>query len=69
MGGTEQAVSVSFYFVRPDGHFSSAEVIYCANDQEAIETAKQYIDGRDIELWARGRFITKFKADKRHSSR
>ena len=52
------------YFIGADGHFAGAEEIYCANDQEALERAKQLVSGCDIELWARHRFIAKIEADK-----
>jgi hypothetical protein len=51
------------YFVGADGHFAGAKDIYCPNDQEALKRAKQHVDGCDIELWARGRFIAKIEAD------
>ena len=30
-------------------------------EEAAIESAKQFIDGHDIELWQRDRFVFKFK--------
>jgi hypothetical protein len=53
------------YFVRADGHFAGVNEIYCANDQEALERARQIADRSDIELWARGRFIAKIEREKR----
>ena len=48
------------YFVDREGHISRPpEVIYCANDEQAAETAKQLIDGQDIEVWQKHRFIAK----------
>jgi hypothetical protein len=32
-----------------------------ADDHAAVESAKQYIDGRDVELWQGDRRIEKFK--------
>jgi hypothetical protein len=36
------------YVIGYDGHFIKLE---CADDKAAIESAKQFIDGHDIELW------------------
>jgi hypothetical protein len=48
------------YFVGPGGLFDGAKDIECYSDAEAIEKAQEFMDGRDIELWERGRFIRKF---------
>jgi hypothetical protein len=45
------------YTVGGDGHFSGVEDIKCVDDQEAVQKAQQVLDGKDIELWERGRFI------------
>jgi hypothetical protein len=37
-----------------------AQDIDATDDQEAIVKARQYIDGRDIELWDGPRFIVRF---------
>jgi hypothetical protein len=50
------------YTVGRDGHFKGAKDIECADDQEAINEAQQVLDGRDIEVWERGRFITRLAA-------
>jgi len=39
-----------------------AEDIECADEQEAIQKAQQAVDGGDVELWERGRFITRLAA-------
>jgi len=36
------------------------KIIDCADDQEAIMHAKQFIDGRDIELWEKSRCVMRF---------
>jgi hypothetical protein len=45
-----------------DGHFMKSEQLDCADDAVAIESAKQLIDGHDIELWQRDRRIVGFDA-------
>src|SRR6202049_2972221 len=41
--------SLSFFF---------SPALSCADDSAAIESAKQLIDGHDLELWQRNRRIT-----------
>jgi hypothetical protein len=48
------------YFIGNDGHFVSAIELDCPNDNAAIESAKQFINGHDIELWREDRKIAKF---------
>jgi hypothetical protein len=48
------------YVIGIDGHFVRAIQLDCADDNAAIESAKQFIDGHDIELWQRDRQIAKF---------
>jgi hypothetical protein len=38
----------------------SAIRLDCPNDNAAIESAKQFINGHDIELWQQDRIIAKF---------
>ena len=45
-----------------NGRFMGAEDVECANEQEAIQKAQQAVDGGDVELWERGRFITRLAA-------
>jgi hypothetical protein len=45
-----------------NGHFAGVEDIECADDQEAVQKAQQVLDGKDIELWERGRFIVRLKS-------
>jgi hypothetical protein len=52
------------YIIGSDGHFLKAIQLDCRDDSAAIESAKQFIDGHDIELWQRDRRIARF--DSRH---
>jgi hypothetical protein len=47
------------YIVGSDGHFSDFQVIECSDDN-AIEQARQLVDGYDVELWQRARKIATF---------
>ncbi len=52
------------YTIGDDGHFHSSVTLECADDAEAIQRAKQLMDGHDVELWQRTRKIATFKSDK-----
>lgn len=40
-----------------DGHFINGVILDCADDAAAIEAAKKYSDGYDIEVWDRSRKV------------
>jgi len=40
------------YLIGSDGHFCDAVDLVCADDTEAIEKAKQLVNGHDVELLA-----------------
>ena len=44
----------------PAGKSSVAELVNCADDQEAIAKAKLAVDGLDVELWEDNRFVVRF---------
>jgi hypothetical protein len=48
------------YVVGSDGHFFDYIPLECADDAQAIEQARQLVDGHDIELWHRARKIVAF---------
>ncbi len=45
------------YIRGDDGHFVGCRTMLCADDAEAVERAKGYLDGCDIELWCGDRFV------------
>jgi hypothetical protein len=45
------------YTIGHEGHFIAHRAFVCENDADAIEWAKQLVDGHDIELWNEGRFV------------
>ncbi len=51
------------YIMGSDGHVQERVDLLCNDDGEAIEQAKQLVDGHDVELWQLGRQIRTFKAD------
>jgi hypothetical protein len=34
----------------------------CAGDDDAISSARELLDGHDVEIWQRERFITRLKS-------
>jgi hypothetical protein len=48
------------YVLDKDGHISRAIELVCPDDEAAKQSARQFVDGHDIELWQRGRQIAKF---------
>ena len=49
------------YVVGYDGKFQEAHSLDCADDEAAIEAAKQFVDGHDVEVWQQLRRITRLK--------
>jgi hypothetical protein len=47
------------YIIGQDGHFKEAISIDCADDTTAVESAKQLVNGHDVELWHQSRLVTK----------
>jgi hypothetical protein len=47
--------------VEADGNSHKAIEIDCPDDAAAVETAKQFIDGKDIELWQSNRKVAFFE--------
>jgi hypothetical protein len=46
------------YRVGIDGHFIDAIGFECKDDEAAVEHAKQFLDGYDVELWSGTRPVT-----------
>jgi len=53
------------YQVDEEGHITGRAVeITCDTDDEAIELARQYVDGLAIEVWNRARLVKRLEKDK-----
>ena len=52
------------YKVGLDGHFIGFEPLVCDNDEQAIERAKQILDGRDLQIWSGPRFVGSVKPER-----
>lgn len=48
------------YLIDPaDGHFVGVHEIEAPDDEAAVIDAKKYADGRDVEVWHRGRRVAR----------
>ena len=47
------------YILGQDGHFVKSVILDCDNDNAAIESAKQLVDGHDVEVWQLDRKVAK----------
>jgi hypothetical protein len=54
-------VEYRMYIVGTDGHFIGYEPLVCVDDDDAVATAKQFVDGHDIEVWCGKRFVIRLK--------
>jgi hypothetical protein len=57
----EPTTEYQVVMVEADGNCHKAIEIDCPDDAAAVEIAKQFIDGKDIELWQSNRKITTFE--------
>jgi hypothetical protein len=48
------------YTLEREGHFASAKTLECHGDEEAIEQARQLVDGNVLELWSGLKFLGRF---------
>jgi hypothetical protein len=51
--------SYRFFLVGRNEHYTNAHVIDCVNDQDAIQTGRQFLNGVDVEIWERTRFVAR----------
>jgi hypothetical protein len=49
------------YIIGSDGEFQESVPLDCADDNVAMMTAKQLVDGHHVELWQRTRKIARFE--------
>jgi hypothetical protein len=54
------------YTVTTDGHIAGpAQMIECADEQEAVGNAAHLTNGKSVELWDGARFIVRFPSDEK----
>ena len=49
------------FIMGPDGHVQNRVDLCCNDELEAIELAKQLVDGHDVELWQLDRRIDTYR--------
>jgi hypothetical protein len=53
------------YRVDEEGHITDVAAEFaCDTDDQAIERARQYIDGLAVEVWNRARLVKRLEKDK-----
>ena len=52
------------YLIDDDGHIKSSRQFEAADDVRAINHARQWVDGRDVEVWQLDRMLAKLKRHK-----
>ena len=65
-GGSQTVSDYSVYVLYDEQVFSDRTTISCADDEEAIRVAEQWVDLHDVELWQSNRFITRFIPRREH---
>jgi hypothetical protein len=50
------------YIVDPEGHVLERVDLVCANEEMAMECARQLVDGHDVELWQGDHRIATFES-------
>lgn len=61
--GKNFAPIYSAYFLDEDGHIQMRVDLVCADIGAAEETAKQLVDGHDVELWDGDRKVATFSRE------
>jgi hypothetical protein len=51
------------YIVGKDGHFETFEVIHADSDENAVEAAQKFVDGREVEIWHLARKVAVLTPD------
>jgi hypothetical protein len=59
----------SLYIVGRSGRPVREIEVECANDDAAIDLARQSVDGHDVELWQLDRMIRRFESARKHGDR
>lgn len=53
------------YLIGEDNRVTSYRAIEAATDEEALQSAKQFVDGHDVEVWLLDREIGRINRDRR----
>ena len=47
------------YIIGQDGHFEEAISLDSRDDMTAVDSAKQFVNGHNVELWQQSRLVMK----------
>jgi hypothetical protein len=61
LDGRQRMQEYRAYIMGSDGHVQKRVDLRCNDEPEAIERAKQLVDGHDVELWQLDRLIRSVK--------
>jgi hypothetical protein len=45
------------FTVGSDGHFIDFEAVICDDDEQAVQKAKNLLDGHDLQIWSGPRYV------------
>jgi len=65
-GGARQCPITASTYCMTSKCSQDRTTISCADDDEAIRVAEQWVDSHDVELWQSNRFITRFIPRREH---
>lgn len=49
------------YIVGLEGHYVGIRELQCDTDAQAIAEARKLVDGHDVEVWYRGKFLARLQ--------
>jgi hypothetical protein len=49
------------YVIGRDDRIQKAVDLDCTDDEAAVEAARQFVDGNDVEVWQQNRKLTRLK--------
>lgn len=53
------------YIIGRDGHFKTFKIIVAADDEQAVDAARQFVDGCAVEVWELDRKVAVLPAEDR----
>jgi hypothetical protein len=62
--GRDAMLTYRAYLLDDDDHIVKRQDFEAANDTAALETARQYVDGHDVEVWQSTRILSRLKHEK-----
>jgi len=51
--------SYRFFLIGANEHYKNVHVFDCRDDREAIARGRQFVNGVDVEVWQRMRFVAR----------